>query len=1103
MFIHKNLSRSLRFVMMTLVAVAFSVSAWAQNISVTGVVTDVNGEPIIGAYVLVQGTSTGTSTDVDGKYQLNAPSNGALEFTMVGMKTAVVPVNGKAVINVTMQEDAEMLEDVVIVGYGVQKKANLTGAVASVDVSQTLAAKPVANLGKALQGAVPGLTITTTTGDINSEPTIVIRGIGTLSNSGTSKPLYIVDGVPIDNLTYLNTQDIESISVLKDAASASIYGTRAAFGVVMIKTKSASTQDKVQVNYTNNFGWRSAINLADYPTVMEQVVPFIEANNRAGAASELFGMYHDDPTFLSYVQKWQDKHGKKAGYREMILGDDYFFDANGVANYVADWDVKGILFGKAAPSQNHNVSIQGTSGKTNYYMSVGYNYDQGLLNFNPDKTNKYTATLNVTSQVADWLQVGARVNYAENKYFTPEVRGQGSYTYAWRWGSYFGPWGFIKDENGEAYDCRQLIGFRKTAGDEYTKYHNTRIGAFVKADIVKGLTLNADYTYTFKNTNYKSVGLKSTLWNTWGLNKNSFAPDQSATSSTYIETDRSNTSNYVANIYGNYTIDFAENHNLNVMAGFNVDEQEYEYLYYENHDMLDPNMPELALTPTFYSYSHSHTHQGSAGFFARLNYNWADKVLVEVNGRYDGSSKFPAHSRWAFFPSASAAYRISQEKFWEPIKDVVTNAKIRASYGVVGNQEVGSNMYLETMSKSSNAVNWLGTGTTKYDYFGTPKLVSTDLTWESMKTTNIGLDLGFLKGDLNASFDWFQRETVGMLAVGETLPQVLGASAPNENAGNLRTRGWELTVNYSHMFDNGLHIYANANVSDYTTVVTEWRNSSPLLNTNYSGKIYGDIYGFETDRYFTWDDFSGKDDKGNWIYANGVASQTGLNKGSFVFGPGDIKFVDQNGDGVIDAGKGTIDDHGDLVVLGNTTPRYQYSLRLGGEWKGFDLSLYFQGVGKRDYWSTSAFVVPFSRGTDAIYSNQTSYVTQQMFESKNIDQSVTYPRMFGGNAGQGTISSNIISAGSNNFYPQTKYLLNLAYLRLKDVTLGYSLPQDVLKKANIEKVRFYVTVYNALDIINHTKQYGLDPEMMSGSNQDFGRAEPYARTISCGLQLTF
>ena len=1072
-------------------------AAAAQQQPVKGTIVDVNGNPIPGASVMIPGTTTGAVTAVDGTFSLSVADGTKVEVGCLGYAT--VTVTAKNGMKVVLHEDAEALSEVVVVGYGTQKKANLTGAVSSVDVSKTLDAKPIASVGKALQGAVPGLTITSTSGNINDEPTIVIRGIGTLSNSGTSTPLYIVDGVPIDNISYLNPQDIANISVLKDAASASIYGTRAAFGVVMITTKSSNTTEKAVVSYTNNFGWSRAINLPDYPTVREQVMPFNDANKRMGQDCELFGMYTDGSDFLNAVDAWQKKHGGKAGYREMIAGDDYIFDKNGVANYVADWDVVGIMFNNATPSQNHTLSVQGTSGKTNYYMSLGAVKEQGLLNFNPDKTNKYTATVNVSSKIKDWLEIGARVNYSEKKYDYPYLRSN-TYQYMWRWGSFFGPWGYIKDANGEQYECRQAIGFRKEAGDAYTKVHNLRIGGFTKIDITKGLSLNADYTYTYKTTRYKGVGIPAQGWNTWGGFKgvDKSTPGTIGSSTSFVETSRSFYTNYVANIYGNYALDLGDKNHFNFMAGFNADEDEYEYLYYENHDIMDYNLPELALTPTFYSYTQSHTHTGSAGFFGRINYNYADKILVELNGRYDGSSKFPQSSRWAFFPSASAGYRISQENFWTPIKHIVNNAKIRASYGEIGNQEIGNNMFLETMSKKSNNVNWLGTGKEKYSYFTMPSLVSADLTWETIATTNIGVDLGFLNGDLNATFDWFQRTTRDMLAPGQTMPSILGTTAAYENGGELRTRGWELTLDYHHMFENGLSIYAIGNISDYKTVITKWDNDSPQLNTRYSGKVYGEIWGFETDRYFTSDD----DVKNS-------PSQKLLESGTFTYGPGDIKFKDLDGDNEITWGKGTEEDHGDLKVIGNITPRYQYSLRIGGAWKGFDLDMYFQGVGKRDYWSTSAFVIPFSRGTDAIYSTQTSYVSENDVKEGNIDQSKTYPRMFGGNGARGQMSSNIQEYGGKyNFYPQTRYLLNMSYLRLKNITVGYTIPQFITDRVSIDKVRVYVNVNNALDIINHTKKYGIDPEIGKGEGTSadagaFGRTDPYYRTISCGVQITF
>ena len=1061
-----------------------------QQITATGIVVDAQGQPVPGASVVVRGTTKGTMTDARGNFSLVTNPGATLDISCIGYGTKTVTAREN--LRIVLEEDAEFIEETVVVGYGTQKKANLTGAVSTVDVTKTLESKSTANLGKALQGAVPGLTILNTSGDINAEPSIVIRGIGTLSNSGTSTPLYIVDGVPMDNLSYLNPQDIATISVLKDAASSSIYGTRAAFGVVLITTKSAQTVDRAQVTYTNNFGWSQATDLPNYPTVLEQVAAMNDANHRAGAASELFGMYLDSDNFLSKAKAWQDKHGSKAPYRLMVKGDDY--DEYG---YYADWDVVNIMFNKAAPSQNHTLAVQGTSGKTNYYMSVGYDKEQSLLNFNPDKVSKYNATVNVSTQATDWLRIGARVNYSDKTYNYPYARGANSYQYLWRWGSFFGPYGWYEDEDGTRYEARTLIGARMTGAPSWTKTANLRLGGFFVADIVKGLTLNGDYTFTNRTTRYKGPGFPSYVLNTWSTNP---SVSNVAGATTWMETSRSFYYNHVANLYLKYSLNLLRDNHLTFMVGANADKDEYEYLYYERHALMDINMPELALADEDYNYSHSHTHSGSLGFFGRINYDYAGKYLAEFNVRRDGSSKFPVADQWATFFSGSIGYRISEENFWKPIKPYINNAKIRASYGEVGNQEVGSNMYLETMSKSTNSVNWLGTGNSKYDVFGMPKMVSSSLTWESIATTNLGLDLGFFKGDLNVTFDWFQRDTRDMLAPGKALPQVIGTSAAYENAGSLRTRGWEINIDWHHDF-GAFSAYAIANLSDYKTKVTEW-DSNNLINGSYTGKEYGEIWGFETDRYF-----ESKADVAS------SPSQTKLQSGKFVYGPGDIKFVDQNGDNVIDWGAGTYDpetgtyDTGDLIKIGNTTPRYQYSLRVGGEWNGFDLDLYFQGVGKRDMWTQSAFVMPLMRGVDAVYTNQMSYITLADAEAERIDQSARFPVMFGGGAGQGTISSSIVAGGRYNFYPQTKYLVNMAYLRLKNVTLGYTIPRNLTQKINVEKLRVYVAANNLVDIINHNNGTGLDPEINTGvgsyANGVWGRTEPFYRTYSCGLQLTF
>ncbi len=1057
---------------------------------VTGHVVDEQGLPVIGASIMEVGSTRGTSTDVDGNFSLKAGKNAKLQISFIGYKT--VTANATNGMRVVMAEDNAKLDEVVVVGYGTQRKANLTGAVSTVDVAKALESKSQTDVAKSLQGTVPGLTILNTNGGIDEEASVVIRGIGTLSNSGISTPLYIVDGVPAEDLSYLNTADIETISVLKDAASTSIYGTRAAFGVVLITTKTAHIKDNVKVTYSNNFAWSQATTLPNYPDVPTQVAALCDVNNRQGMECELFGMLLDSPEFQRGMNNWVAKHGHtKSDYREMVWGDDY--DEYG---YYADWDVQKIIFNNAAPSQSHTLAIQGNSGRANYYTSIGYNQKESLMNFNPDKVRKYTATANLSVKATDWLEIGTRISYTDRTFDYPYLR-SGTYQYLWRWGSFFGPYGYYKDpETGTQYDARTMIGYRNTGGDSYTKRNNLRLGGFAKIDFGHGLTFNADYTFIKGTTRYKGVGLPATILSTWAVNPKV----ETLSTTTFIETSRSFYQNQVANGYFNYNFSVNDAHNFNFMVGANVDKSDYEYLYYERHDLQDLNMAELALTNSDYDYEHKHSHTGSAGFFGRINYDYKGKYLLELNGRYDGSSKFPKDDQWAFFPSASIGYRISEEAFWAPIKNTISNAKIRASYGSIGNQEIGPNMFLETMAKQGAAVNWMGDGTSRFDYFSTPKLVSSSLTWEKIYTTNIGLDLSFLNNHLNVTADWYQRDTKDMLAPGKAMPAVLGASPAWENAGSLRTRGWELTVDYRNRFGE-VDFYATAAVSDYKTTVTEW-DSNNMINTNYSGKEYGEIWGFETERYFDFNDFNA-----DGTYKAGVADQTKLQKGGFVYGPGDIKFKDLDDSGVIDWGDGTPENHGDLKKIGNTTPRYQYSLRLGAAWRGFDLDIYMQGVGKRDMWTQSAFVMPFMRGADAIYSNQTSYITEAMYAAGTIDQSADFPRMWGGGAGQGSASSDILDLGTFNFYPQTKYLVDMSYLRMKNITLGYTIPQNITRKFLVDRLRVYVATDNLFDIINHNKGTGIDPEINTGvgsyGNGVWGRTEPIMRTYSCGLQLTF
>lgn len=1072
--------------------------------TISGTVKDENGAPLVGANVMERSTTRGIVTDIDGKFTLKVAPGSTIIFSYLGYST----VEQKAASNmdIVLKEDNALLDELVVVGYGQQKRANLTGAVSTVNVDKDLVAKPQMDVAKSLQGIVPGLSVINTQGGIDAQPTLTIRGVGTLSNNETSSPYIIVDGIPTEDLTLINPNDIESVSVLKDAASTSIYGSRAAFGVILITTKGGA-KDKVSVNYTNNFSWGTPSILPDYADVPSQLEAMMEVNRNAGTSNpELFGMYFNQPisapgtdlngkTMIDLAKLWQQQHGYKKDdqYRNLRpyqslsdVGDYYIDPATGKALFYADWDVVGINYRDWTPSQSHNINVNGTSGRTSYYLSFGYDKKEGVLAANPDELHRYNVTANIQSNVTDWLQVGARFQYTDRTYTKPNPM-ETPYQYMWRWGSFFYPYGMI-----DGVDLRSPYALLKAAADDETHTKFTRMTGYLKANIIDGLTLNADYTYTNRNVFVDKVRSPVFGYNTWGTVD---APSMYSSSS-YVYQDSRYNNRWALNVYANYEFNFGK-HNFNVMAGGNAEGGTYRMHYSQRRDLTNVNLPELNLASGEQLVGSEHSHWGTAGYFARINYNWNEIWLLELNGRIDGSSSFPANDRWAFFPSGSVGYRFSQEKYFEPLRDIISNGKLRASFGEIGNEAVGNNMYIQTIGNPSNSY-WLDAKGSRLTMYDLPKMVSETLTWERIQTADIGLDLGFFNNSLNVTFDWYQRKTLDMLAPGTVLPDVLGADAPYGNNGSLRTRGWELSASWNKQFGD-FNVYVSGNVSDFKTVVTEWNNPTGILSDYFSGKVYGDIYGFETDRLFTEDDFTW-DAQGNRTgYAPGVANQDGLvGSGNFQYSPGDTKYKDLNNDGKIDGGKGTTSDMGDLKVIGNSTPRFQYGFRLGGSWKGIDIDMYFQGVGKWSQWSTGAFVMPFSRGADGIYENQMDYWT-----TDNTD--AWWPRLYPGNGVSGTVSG--VATGAYNFYPQSKYLIDRSYLRFKNLTVGYTLPQNLTKKWYIEKLRVYFTAENLCELINNSFA-PVDPEIdsseVSGNgNGTWGRITPMMRTISCGLQLTF
>ncbi|MBC9914350.1 SusC/RagA family TonB-linked outer membrane protein [Chitinophaga varians] len=1041
-------------------------SSWAQNI-ITGTVLDKNNQqPIIGATITAG--KKGTVTDPEGKFKLDAPAGTlVVHVTFIGYQPQDVPV-GKNALRILLSPDERSLEQVVVVGYGTQKKANLTGAVNTVDVTKSMQGRPITDPSKALQGISPGLNIQYSNGGLTAGPSINIRGMGSIN--GSNRPLILVDNVETPDLTMINPEDIESVSVLKDAASTSIYGARAAFGVVLIKTKSGVRNMPTRVTYSNNFGWNSPTSLPDFADPVKELTGIINAAKRVGPASpELFGMQLSK--LRDGIKNWQDKYANNRTSNEMVPGEDFDLPtATSPAYFYRVWDVKDIMLRKWSPQQVHNLSVQGGGEKVSYFLSAGYNNTGGVMKLNPDQVKKYNITGAVNASVTNWLDLDLKMMYRNFEYDYP-YQYQNYFQYMWRWGAYF-PYGTYKGNY-----FRHTPGYIANAptNDVVDNYTRVNMGATLK--LTKDLNVRADYTIGRDNIMRHEIGGKVMLWDFWQASM----PLKDLVDGTSDNKMAYRSSRYKVNtfnIYATYDKKLNKDHSIKVMVGANAEDADTVGVNASRLSPLDQSKPEFNLAVGNMTTSGYHLARAYAGFFGRVNYNYKDKWLLELNGRYDGASSFPPADRWAFFPSASAGYRISQENFMQPLSKVLSDMKIRASYGSLGNQDLGGVYYIPYMGTSS--LNWIVNGINAPGV-GAPTAVTKSLTWETVRTLDFGTDISLFNNNINVTFDWYQRSTSDMLT-SKAVPSAFGTAAPMVNSGSLRTRGYEISVDANYPLRKDWMIYGTLSFWDNKTYVTEWDNPSMLLTQNYQGKQLGEIWGFETDRYFTKDDDMSK-----------MPDQSKLTDGTFKYGPGDIKFKDLDGNGVIDGGKGTLAEHGDLKRIGNTLPRYQYSVRLGTSFKQFDFDVLFQGVGKQNYWGTGDLAIPLYRAGDILYDHQLDYWTEDNPNAK-------YPNPYPNNA-NGKVLGLAAANGGNNFYPQSKYLLNLAYLRLKNITLGYTLPDALVKRAHLQKVRVYGSAQNIATISN--VGVPIDPEITTGEANIYGRTWPFQKTWSFGLQVNF
>lgn len=1076
----------------------------AQENVVTGtVVSATDDTPLPGVTVTLKGKTRGTVTDAEGHYSILAASSDVLVFTFIGMETQELAVGNSSTINVKLQESMESLQEVVVVGYGSQKRANVTGAVSTVDVGKTLDSRPITDVGRALQGTTPGLIVTTTSGAIGGSPTIKIRGtVGTIGG-GSGNPLILVDNVEVPDLSYVNPDDIESMSVLKDAATTAIYGARAAFGAILITTKKGRNDGKVSVTYSNNFSWAKPTEVPKHTRAdlnLQYSWDQLNALRTTPLAETGQVGYYYNPQVIEKTRQWIETYGNGEGLgREMVEGRDFDYRTGGGVYYYRPWDIYKIYYKDWTGQQTHNLGVSGGNETTQYNLSGGFMNQDGVLNLFHDFYRRLNASGFVSTKANKWLTLRAGFLYTKETQESPFLYAASAYDpqyYLYRWHNVY-PYGTYQgmEFRGGVNDLKQA------RPEEYDDYYS-RYNFGTTLNLAKGLTANFDYTYNQTFTTVHRVGGIVKGINQWNPGRfEDLYQVYSTASYDYAQYISGKEIRNAVNAYLTYEKGFKD-HSVKVMGGTNIEDLEFTSLSAKREGVYDFDKGEVNLAGGTQTATSSHSWWSVAGFFGRVNYSFKDRYLFEANGRYDGSSKFAEGRRWGFFPSLSAAWRISEESFMAPLASTVSSLKLRGSYGEVGNQDVPLNAYIPTLSvtnPSAAGAYWLVNNSWVPYVASAPNLTDPRLTWETVTTLDFGLDAGLFNDRLSVIVDWYRRKTLDILAPGETVPSTVGASAARRNFGELTTDGIEVALEYRHDFSNGLRLTLSGQFTDFKTVVSKYPSADDPLTTAtyYEGKVLGEIWGYKTaglfqNEHFVWNEDgtikqTPKNGGESNMMADGIPNQYILESGTFKYGPGDVRFQDLNGDGVIDFGTNTVGNPGDRTVIGNSTPRYQYGFRIGADWKGFDLGLFFQGVGERHIWATGNMVLPGYYGAEANFAHTLDYWTPE-------NTGAFYPRPM-----------EYAQTAKWNYVPNDRYLLNMAYLRLKNLTIGYTVPPALLTKANIQRVRVYISGENLFEF-DKLGDIPIDPELdwtttTSADSRSFGRSYPYRRTLSFGLQV--
>ncbi|CCH02081.1 hypothetical protein FAES_4081 [Fibrella aestuarina BUZ 2] len=1017
-------------------------------ILVKGSVKDVTGQMLPGVSILEKGTKNGTSTSVDGSFSITVrDANSLLVISSIGyVQQEVVAGNGP--LTIVLQEDTKTLNEVVVVGFGTQKKVNLTGAVSQID-AKVLESRPVTNLGQALQGTIANFNVTISNGNPSTAPSYNVRGQTSFTSGGdfqSGSPFILVDGIEM-NPNLLNPEDIQSVTVLKDAAASAIYGARAAFGVVLITTKTG--KGKQRVDYTNSFQWSAPTtipNLMNAYDLQDAVVKAFSLENQSAGAFEV--------QKLQKIKEYMD---------DPVNNEPYYFQDDDVQKTNIIWrgnvnPYKEALL-TASPMQKHTLSLSGGSDRMSYYGSLGFQNQDGLYKINTDNAKRYNGMLNVSSQVSKWFKVDFKTSFNYFTYKEPvSPGGKGGWWTAMAQQPNINvnmPMLVPASLNVAPKYTDNILSFMDYGSSDLSRTANTLFTISPTITFTPNWTLKADLSYRNITDNQKTV--VPTL-NRLETNRNSFTNVH--TNPDYIQRYDANSNKYTINLYTNYSRTIAEAHNFQGVIGYNREWYLSRSLTGRRNN-INPNIPVISQAQGQQTVSDAEANWAVDGIFYRLNYDYKGKYLIESNGRYDATSRFPAATRGKFFPSFSAGWRISEEPFFNGIRPVISDLKLRGSYGSLGNQNVSDFYpYIARYGTISQLEYLLGDLSSRPVAVTAPGLISPFLTWETATTIDFGADVTLFK-NLGITFDWYDRKTTNILTVGEIYPAVLGTSSPQKNSGTLDTKGWELTLNYRNQTTYGLGYETQLTLGDYQAKVVKFDNNpAQSLSTLYVGQRSGEIWGYETAGLFQTQE-----------EINNAPSQRLISSGLWF--PGDVRYNDLNGDGVVGPGASTVADPGDRRIIGNSTPRYQFGFNNTLTFRNFDLNIFFQGIGKRDLWiSNNLFWGAGATGTYETYNNSwTPERTDAYFPAyKNT---------------------------SRNRQTQTRYLQNGAYMRLKNVAIGYTIPKVFTDRIKLQRVRVSASAFNLFTLKSVPDTY--DPELTGVSASSY----PVIKSIAFGVQASF